>query len=162
MELNDLYEDGVFVGGVYDMSYNGCIVQTQDNIKVNESGGLPEHGILIAEMDDDIVNNGGTLKPHVLVLRIIEPAKLPDNKRIEAVRYEQVERKILDKRGVENLSEADPLSKRESQRSALKAEILGTIYDDNGELKFGQDAHTVISSGQYLAYKPEKGVLEKY
>jgi hypothetical protein len=55
----------------------------------------------------------------------------------------------------------DVLTRNEIQFSGIDSKILGTLYEDDGEVKFGSDVDTFYSSAQYRVYKPGPAALKK-
>ena len=54
----------------------------------------------------------------------------------------------------------DPLTNKELQWGALRGSILGTYYDDDGLIAFGNDVDTFLAPHSYEVYVPEAADLE--
>ena len=51
-------------------------------------------------------------------------------------------------------AQPDPITAKEFQWGALKASIVGTFFDENGRISFGNDVDTFFSPFAYVAYMP--------
>lgn len=168
-DVQSLFDEADFVGGIYEMGYETCKVHTNDYIKRNVCGGLPKHAFLLARMqgggsDEEEQSSGSNpLREHALLLRITGPANLPIQDELTSARHRNIEERLVDEvRGSEQSHDLDAYTQQELQKTAVETEILGTFYvDETGTLEFGNDAHTIFPSGEYLVHKPHGEVLGK-
>lgn len=159
LRTQQLLENATLIGGVYTMGFDGCLVLTNDIWK-RAAGGIPQHCFLLAtamplgqapDVDDE----------EIILLRVTEPAPLPDENELVAIRAEAM-REIVTANGVTaaggSQAIVDVLTRNEIQFSALKAKILGTFYDQDvsgsAVLSFGSDVETFYSASRYRVYKP--------
>jgi len=165
--FDEIISNSEFVGGVYEMDYQTCIVETDDHIKRRICGGLPRNSLLLARMraemteekeDEDIPEP--QLRDHILLLRVQGPTDLPIEAELNTARFQNIgERIVSEVKGEENAHDLDTYTKRELQKTAVEADILGTLYIEDGEIQFGSDAHTTFPSAEYLVYKPSGELL---
>ena len=168
-EIKPIIEDSQLIGGVYYMDYDTCTIVSNDRWK-DQANGVPRHCYLLAtaanwenpeEFDED--------DAYAMLLRSKGPAKLPAEDDLMKVREEAMRKKITGNTGLEDgvtvpgSSEdvMDVLTKNEIQFSGIEAEILGTIFQEDNEIKFGSDVETFYSSARYKVYKPGQRALER-
>lgn len=174
--IEGFIDDSDFVGGIYEMNFQACKIHTNEYIQKNVCGGLAKHTLLIAKMEQSVIggeseadeesdemSNADTLHEHALLLRISEPTDLPIQDELTSARHRNIEERVVaEMKGEGQRRNLDGLTRQELQKTAYEAEILGTFYyDENGDFKFGGDAHTVFSSGEYTVYKPRGDSLSK-
>lgn len=58
-------------------------------------------------------------------------------------------------------AQLDPLTSYDLQWGALKASVVGTYYDDDGHIGFGNDVDTFFSPFAYVAYSPTDSDLQE-
>jgi DNA helicase HerA-like ATPase len=105
---------------------------------------------------------------YAILLRAEGPADLPNEKELMEVRAEAMRKKITEGTD-EELQQVpassedvlDVLTRNEIQFSGINAKILGTLYEEDGEMKFGSDVDTFYSSAQYRVYKPGARALRE-
>ncbi len=166
-ELTDIIESSTLIGGVYDMNYDQCTVLSNDRWK-QEAGGVPEHSFLLAtsanwEQQGEFDEN----EAYAILLRAQGPAELENEQELREVRQKAMREMItgddVESGPVVGSPEEfiDILTQNEIQFSGINAKILGTFYQDDGELTFGNDIDTFYSSARYAVYKPEGEALSK-
>lgn len=167
-DIKPIIDGSTLVGGVYYMDYDECVIVSNDRWK-DQAGGVPRHCFLLAtaadwenpdEFDED--------DAYAILLRAKGPAKLPNEDDLMEVRAEAMRKKVTgntdsDSPNVPTNNEdvLDVLTRNEIQFSGIEAKILGTIYEDDDELKFGSDVDTFYSSARYQVYKPQEKALSK-
>jgi len=166
-ELTDIIEDSTLIGGIYNMNYDDCTILSNDRWK-QDAGGVPEHSYLLAtsanwerrgEFDED--------EAYAILLRAQGPAELENEQELREVRQKAMREMITgdeaDSGPVVGTPEEfiDILTQNEIQYSGIKAKILGTFYQEDGELTFGSDIDTFYSSARYAVYKPEGEALSR-
>ena len=174
--IEKFIDDSDFVGGIYQMNFNSCKIHTNEHIQKNVCGGLAKHTLLIAKMEKNVIggeseadeesdetSNADTLHEHALLLRVSEPTDLPIQDELTNARHRNIEERVVaEMKGEAQRRNLDGLTRQELQKTAYEADILGTFYyDESGDFKFGADAHTVFSSGEYTVYKPEGDSLSQ-
>lgn len=165
LSLSALAEGSEFVGGIIDMDFQSCIVETNDRIK-SECGGLAKHTFLIARMENEVAEGGQTLddiRNHAVLLRVTGTATHPEQEQLYHSRHQDMEERIVGEvRGPESAHDLDPVTKSQLQKTAVKAEVLGTFYqNDDDSISFGSDLHTAFPSGAYMVYKPRGETLSQ-
>src|SRR5690606_20866161 len=95
-----------------------------------------------------------TIPPHVILVRVIEPASTPVSSETSKTYFE------LHKAQMPSL---DIFTKSDLQWSAMKVSVLGTFFDnlDNGEIDYGGDLQSFWSPHHYKVIIPEPKVLEQ-
>lgn len=167
-EIKPVIDGSTVIGGVYYMNYDECVIVSNDRWK-DDAGGVPRHCFLLAtaanwqdpnEFDED--------DAYAVLLRAEGPEKLPAEDELMQVRAEAMRKKVTDDSAtdpgaVPGTSEdvMDVLTRNEIQFSGIKAKILGTIYQEDNQIKFGSDVETFYSSARYEVYKPGPEALVK-
>lgn len=166
-ELKPLIDDSQLIGGVYNMAYDHCVIVSNDHWKEN-AGGVPRHCFLLATAADwDNPESFDEEDAYAILLRVEGPEGLPSEDELMKVREEAMREMVADETAepgeVPGSSETimDVLTKNEIQFSGIKAKILGTLYQEDGDLKFGSDVDTFYSSARYKVYKPGEEALSK-
>ncbi|VTT86096.1 Conserved protein [Halorubrum sp. DM2] len=190
MSIDKLLEDADHVGGVFSTGYETCDILTNDKW-TQDAGGLPKHTLLIARpllegeeiVSEEDVHNTNRLpeeptefsKPepsetestHALLLRVTEPADIPEQGRLRTNRFDAMREAITgDESGTPSPEDfVDVLTRREMQYSGVQTKILGTFHqqeNDDGEeaLTFTSDVQTFFSAGHYVVYKPDGDALQ--
>ena len=160
-KIKPVIDGSTLIGGVYYMNYNECVIVSNDRWK-DDAGGVPRHCFLLAtaanwqdpaEFDED--------DAYAILLRAEGPAKLPAEDELMEVREEAMRKKVTDNSrenpaAVPGSSEdvMDILTRDRIQFSGINAKILGTVYQEDNEIKFGSDVDTFYSSARYEVYKP--------
>lgn len=168
-EIGDIVSSSELIGGVYQMDYDTCTVLSNDRWK-DDAGGVPRHSFLLATATS--WEDSEAFDPedaYAILLRSKGPDQLPNQRelletRMEAMRKEvtgdsdeDLDRDQLAPGPSEDI--LDPYTRNEIQFSGIETEILGTIYEDDGEVKFGSDVETFYSSARYRVYKPQADAL---
>jgi len=167
-DIKPIIDNSILIGGVYYMQYDECTIVSNDAWK-DEAGGVPRHCYLLAtatnwedpdEFDED--------DAYAILMRAKGPAKLPNENELMEVRAEAMRKKVTGNTdtsspGVPTSNEdvLDVLTRNEIQFSGIEAKILGTIYQEDNELKFGSDVETFYSSARYEVYKPGPEALSQ-
>lgn len=190
MSIDHLLEDADHVGGVFSTGYETCDILTNDKW-AQDSGGLPKHTLLIARpllegeeiVSEEDVHDTNRLpeeptefsKPdpsktestHALLLRVTEPADIPEQRRLRTNRFDAMREAITgDESGTPSPEDfVDVLTRREMQYSGVQTKILGTFHqqendDGDEELTFSSDVQTFFSAGHYVVYKPDGDALQ--
>lgn len=167
-EIKPIIDNSTLIGGVYYMDYDECVIVSNDRWK-DTAGGVPRHCFLLATaanwQDPDDFDEDDA---YAILLRAEGPAKLPTEEELMEVRAEAMRKKVTDNSGdepaaVPGSSEdvMDVLTRNEIQFSGINAKILGTVYQEDNEIKFGSDVDTFYSSARYEVYKPGAEALAK-
>lgn len=190
MSIDQLLEDADHVGGVFSTGYETCDILTNDKW-TQDAGGLPKHTLLIARpllegeeiVSEEDVHDANRLpeeptefsKPnpseaestHALLLRVTEPADIPEQGRLRTNRFDAMREAITgDETGTPSPEDfVDVLTRREMQYSGVQTKILGTFHqqendDGDEELTFSSDVQTFFSAGHYVVYKPDGDALQ--
>jgi hypothetical protein len=145
-------------GHVFRMDYERALVMTNDAWR-QKIKGIPQNCFLIAStLDPHFMHE--TPEPYrvVLLLRVIGPADLPqDREKIAA---------IIEHYGNKTSFEApdgrdgiDPHTHAALQWSAIECRVLGSFYQDGNNLCFGADAEDYASVAPLRVYKPHGKAL---
>lgn len=190
MSIDDLLAEADHVGGVFSTGYETCDVLTNDKWTQN-AGGLPKHTLLIARPlleGDEIVSEedvhdahripeeptkyerpdpSNAESTHALLLRVTEPADIPEEGRLRTNRYDAMREAITGDEGGTPSPEdfVDVLTRREMQYSGVQTKILGTFHETENEegeeqLTLTSDVQTFFSAGHYVVYKPYGETLQ--
>lgn len=190
MTIDRLLEDADHVGGVFSTGYESCDILTNDKW-VQDAGGLPKHSLLIARpllegeeiVSEEDIHAGHRLpteatdydppdpassdSTHALLLRVREPADVPEEGRLRTNRYDAMREAITGDEGGSPSQDdfVDVLTRREMQYSGIQTKILGTFHrteNKNGkeQLTFSSDVQTFFSAGHYVVYKPRGDALQ--
>lgn len=190
MSIDQLLQDADHVGGVFSTGYDTCDILTNDRW-TQDAGGLPRHTLLIARpllegdeivSEEDVHNSHripeeptGFQRPdpsdaestHALLLRVAEPADIPQEGRLRTNRFDAMREAITGDGGGTPSPEdfVDVLTRREMQYSGVQTKILGTFHqktNEDGEekLTLTSDVQTFFSAGHYVVYKPNGDALQ--
>jgi hypothetical protein len=166
--IKPIVDGSTLIGGVYYMDYDEAVIVSNDRWK-DRAGGVPRHCYLLAtaadwENPDDFDEDDA----YAMLLRAKGPAKLPNEDDLMEVRAEAMRKKVTGNTNTQspevptnNEDVLDVLTRNEIQFSGIEAKILGTVYEENNELKFGSDVDTFYSSARYQVYKPREEALQK-
>lgn len=161
-EIKPIIEKSQLIGGVYYMEYDKCTIVSNDRWK-DDANGVPRHCFLLATAADwEDPSKFDEEDAYAMLLRAEGPKKLPAEDDLMKVREEAMRKKITGDSSIESnrvvpgSSEdiMDVLTRDRIQFSGIEAKILGTIYQEDNELKFGSDVETFYSSARYKVYKP--------
>lgn len=168
-EIKPIITDSQLIGGIYYMDYDTCTIVSNDKWK-DEAAGIPRHSYLLATAADWENPDGFEEEDaYAILLRAKGPAKLPAEDDLMKVREEAMRKKVTGDTDLEdqgtvpgsNEDVMDVLTKNEIQFSGIEAEILGTIFQKDNEIKFGSDVETFYSSARYKVYKPGERALNR-
>lgn len=168
-DMKPIIEGSQLIGGVYYMEYDKCTIVSNDRWK-DEANGIPRHCFLLATAADwEEPSNFEERDAYAMLLRAEGPKKLPAEDDLMKVREEAMRKKITGDSNIESdrvvpgSSEdiMDVLTRDRIQFSGIEAKILGTIYQEDNELKFGSDVETFYSSARYKVYKPGPEALSQ-
>lgn len=145
------FKCGTFVGRPYSLNYDSLGLLVCDDWKQKASG-LPQGCFLLAfYKNEDSISEA-------LLLRVISPAKLPNDSDVVASMVEYY-KDNLETTGPE--SKLDSLTKYEFSFSGIECRVLGTFYKDEDDvIQFGADLENFYSSHNYEVYKPTPEYLE--
>ncbi len=166
--IKPIVDGSTLIGGVYYMDYDEAVIVSNDRWK-DRAGGVPRHCYLLATAADwENPTNFEEDDAYAMLLRAKGPAKLPNEDDLMEVRAEAMRKKVTGNTNTEspevptnNEDVLDVLTRNEIQFSGIEAKILGTVYEENNELKFGSDVDTFYSSARYQVYKPREEALQK-
>lgn len=153
--------DRAFVGYVYRLSYDECLIQTNDSFK-NQVNGLPHNSFLLAAgFDPAAFNEASEIDREVVLLRVIGPAPLPQDADMVRTRIEHHQRRLEAERFPGGLNDGlDPMTANELQWGGMSCRILGTFFMQDGELRLGSDLENFMSLSRMRAYKPRGKALQ--
>lgn len=141
------------IGFVYAMSYSEAFVLTNDAWK-ERARGIPHNSFIVAAaFDPEKFMEAHITDQEVVLLRVLEPTRLPQDDDLIRTRIEQHQRRTESQRA-DLLDGYDPITHAELQWGGLKCRILGTFYMREGELYLGSDVENFVSSTHLRAYKP--------
>lgn len=148
------------VGYVYSMSFTDVSVLTNDAWK-EQVAGIPHNSFLVAAaFDPNKMSETHTFDKEIVLLRVLGPSPLPSDADLIKTRIEHNQRRIEEEVFVTDVLDGlDPLTHAELQYGALKCRILGTFYEDNGELRLGSDLENYMSSTRLRVFKPRGDAL---
>jgi len=154
--------DKAFVGYVFRLSYQECLIQTNDAFKVNV-GGIPHNSFLIATgFNPQSFNAATSLDKEIILLRVLEPVALPQDADLVKTRIEHHQRRLETERlpgdGHDGL---DPITAGELQWGGIRCRVIGTFYlDKKGQLRLGSDIENFMNNSRMRVYKPRGKSLE--
>lgn len=153
--------DEAFVGYVYRMSYDECLIQTNDAFK-QAVNGLPHNSFLVAAgFDPGAFQNAADIDREVVLLRVLGPSPLPQDADMVRARIEHHERRLESEKlpSVPN-DGLDPMTASELQWGGMRCRVLGTFFIDGSNLRLGSDLENFMSLSRMRAYKPRGSALE--
>lgn len=153
--------DESFVGYVFRMSYDECLVQTNDAFK-QAVNGLPHNSFLIAAgFDPANFSSSVEVDREVVLLRVLGPAPLPQDGDMVRTRIEHHQRRLETEKLPASVNDGlDPMTASELQWGGMKCRVLGTFYMKEGQLRLGSDLENFMSLSRMRAYKPRDKALE--
>lgn len=139
------------VGYVLDLDYDEATLVTCDAWKA-KCGGVPKNSFVIIKVGQAAkrskLHEG---RPPILILgRVTEAVATPVS--------QDVQRTIFQIHKVQAVT--DPYTQAELQWGALKVAILGTYFDREDEVQFGNDIDSYLSPHFYEAYVPRAEHLQ--
>ena len=151
--------DAQHVGYVFRMDYSSALVMTNDHWR-NRVGGIPLGCIMVAteiEFGDASSYNPATAS--LVVLRVIGPARLPQDDETMRACIEMHQRRTTRERPDEH-DGLDGMTHGHFQWGGLECRILGTMYRRDGRVVLGADVEDFPSAVQYRVYKATGDGLE--
>lgn len=154
--------NNTFVGYVFRLSYQECLVQTNDAFK-KAVGGIPHNSFLIASgFNPAAFHDTPNMDKEILLLRVLAPVDLPQDADLVRTRIEHHQRRLEGERlpGAGN-DGLDPITADELQWGGIKCRVIGTFYlDKNGQLRLGSDLENFMNNSRMRVYKPRGKALE--
>ena len=153
--------DSSFVGYVYGMRFDQALVLTNDEFK-KKVNGIPHNSFLVAAgFHPEKFNDSHQIDREIVLLRVLEPASLPQDNDFVRTRIEHHQRRTEDEKYPGDVNDGlDPLTAVELQAGGLRCSVLGTFYiDDNGKLQLGSDIESFMSLSRMRAFKPRGEAL---
>ncbi|AKD57607.1 ATP-binding protein [Spirosoma radiotolerans] len=150
-----------FVGYVYGMRFDEVLVLTNDAWKHGVDG-IPHNSFLIAAgFNPEKFHNADNIDKEVLLLRVLEPASLPQDGDFVRTRIEHHQRRTADEKLPGDINDGmDPITHAELQTGGLRCRILGTFYMQDGKLRLGSDIENFMTLSRLRAYKPMGNALK--
>ncbi len=150
LALKYTLDSGRLLGFLLSLTYEEMRIVTCDAWKT-KCGGVPRNSFAIIKANPMAAGaaNAG-LADRLILARITESVPTP----VET----DIQNTIFQVHKVQAI--LDPLTNKELQWGALRASILGTYYDDNGTIAFGNDVDTFLAPHSYEVYVPEATDLE--
>lgn len=161
--LLQLVTNSDFVGFSYDVKYQSISLVTNDFWKM-EAHGVPHNSFLIASpFNKDSFINTQEIDKELILLRVISECKIPNEDLWLETRVDKIKSlKDLDLESQSNASlDFDKYSKSEMGFTGLQCRILGTFYEENGNLSFGADLENYYGTKSLYIYKPKSESLER-
>lgn len=138
------------LGFLLEMGYDEMRLVTCDAWKRN-CGGVPRNSFVIVKLNEKAAGvTPGSVQRAVILARISETATTPVANDIQSTIFQI--HKVQ--------AQVDPLTDAELQWGALKATILGTYYDVDGKIGFGNDVDNFMSPHFYEVYAPTEEDLD--
>lgn len=153
--------DESFIGYVYSLRYDECLVQTNDAFK-HAVNGLPHNSFLLAAgFDPSRFDAAPPIDQEVVLLRVLGPTGLPQDADMVRTRIEHHQRRRESERLPGDVNDGlDPMTASELQWGGMRCRVLGTFYMKNGELHLGSDIENFMSLSRMRAFKPRGASLE--
>jgi hypothetical protein len=151
--LADKYtpEAANLLGFVLDLSYDEATFITCDAWK-RACGGVPRNSFVVVRLNPRVGRSwaGPTAKPSLILARVVEAVATPVSAEMQQTVFAIHKVQAV----------LDPFTDQELQWGALKAAILGTYYDGEDGVTFGNDLDSYMSSHYYEVYVPDADDLE--
>jgi len=147
-----LYDQSRFVGYVLDIGFDAITIITSDPYKV-AVGGIPRNSLLIM-VPDSFTQNGIQIPLHFTLLRVLDSAPTPLSSEVQQTYFE------LQKK---SMPELDIFTQSELQWGALKTQVLGMFYPNQGKqdsIEFSGDINNYVSAHKYKIYSPNDILLD--
>lgn len=154
--------ENAFVGYVYRVSYDECLVQTNDAFKKHVNG-LPHNSFLVAAgFDPAHYDKSDEVDREVVLLRVLGPAALPQEGDLVRTRIEHHQRRLEGEKFPASPNDGlDPMTANELQWGGMRCRVLGTFYTaQDGAMRLGSDLENFMSLSRMRAYKPRAKALE--
>jgi len=149
------------VGYVYGMSFSQALVLTNDAWKERVAG-IPHNSFLIAAgFDPEHPADAHAFDREVILLRVLEPVALPSDRDLVRTVIEHNQRRTEDEVfGTDQHDGHDPITHNELQFGGIKCRILGTFFDENGQMKLGSDLENYMCCTRLRVFKPSAKSLK--
>jgi hypothetical protein len=132
------------LGFLLSLSYEEMRIVTCDPWK-RKCGGVPRNSFVIVKVNPNAAGpDDAILSTRLILGRVTESVPTPVETDIQSTIFQVHKVQAI----------VDPLTNKELQWGALKATILGTYYDDDGEIGFGNDVDTFLAAHTYEVYVP--------
>lgn len=153
--------DEAFVGYVYRLSYDECLIQTNDFFK-QAVNGIPHNSFLLAAgFDPAEFHKTDEIDREVILLRVLGPSPLPQDSDMVRTRIEHHQRRLDGERlPVAGNDGLDPMTASELQWGGLRCRVIGTFFMDGSDLRLGSDLENFMSLSRMRAYKPRGDALD--
>ena len=150
-----------FIGYVFSMRYDECLIQTNDYFK-HSVNGLPHNSFLVAAgFDPSRFDQAQPIDQEVVLLRVLGAVALPQDADMVRTRIEHHQRRRDDERLPGDANDGlDPMTASELQWGGMRCRVLGTFYIENEQLRLGSDVESFMSLSRMRAYKPRAKALE--
>lgn len=133
------------LGYVLEMSYDQATIVTCDAWK-RKCGGVPKNSFVVIRLNPAAAGlpAGGATRPSLILARVIQAAGTPLSSEVQQTIF-----------AIHKVQAAiDPYTNADLQWGALEVAILGTYYDDAGQVAFGNDIDSYMSPHFYEVYVP--------
>lgn len=151
LKVYGIHDRSSLLGFLLKMDYDELTLVTCDAWKRN-CGGVPKNSFVIVRLNEKAAEyKPANSRPFIILARIRETAMTPVAADIQSTIFQihKVQAAI------------DPLTNAELQWGALKADILGTYYDNREQkIAFGNDIDSFVSPHFYEIYVPKREHLE--
>lgn len=153
--------DEAFVGYVYRLSYDECLIQTNDFFK-QAVNGIPHNSFLLAAgFDPADFQKTEEIDREVVLLRVLGPSPLPQDGDMVRTRIEHHQRRLDGERLPTASNDGlDPMTASELQWGGMKCRVIGTFFMDGSSLRLGSDLENFMSLSRMRAYKPRGDALD--
>lgn len=152
---NVRWDTGTFVGRPFRLTYGKAEVLVSDSWK-KRAKGIPQGCFLLAYYDNKF---DGSEEVEAILLRVIQPAKLPTDQEVINSMVEYYKDNI--RTGENERSQLDSYTRYEFSFSGLECSVLGSFYiDEQGKTRFGADLENFYSAHNYSVIKPSPDILK--
>lgn len=137
-------ESDRLLGFLLTLNYNEMRIVTCDPWK-RLCGGVPRNSFVIVKLSPKQVDvEDRHFCDRLILARVTDSVPTPVEGDLQSTIYQIHKVRAL----------LDPVTQKELQWSALKASIVGTYYDVDGQLSFGNDVDTFFAPHAYEVYVP--------
>ncbi|WP_226086691.1 ATP-binding protein [Mesobacillus sp. S13] len=160
--LMQIVNESDFVGFSFDVKYQKVSLVTNDFWKM-EAFGVPHNSFLIAApFNKENFIGAEEIDQELILLRVISECKIPNEDIWLQTRVDKIKSlKDTDLDAQANVSlDFDRYSKNEMGFTGLECRILGTFYEESGELNFGADLENYFGTKSLYIYKPQANSLQ--
>jgi hypothetical protein len=132
------------LGFLLTLSYDEMRIVTCDPWK-RKCGGVPRNSFVIVKVNANAAGPANAaLASRLILARVTESVPTPIESEIQSTIFQVHKVQAI----------LDPLTNKELQWGALKATILGTYYDLDGKIEFGNDVDAFLAAHCYEVYVP--------